>query len=149
MVHEMSLPDGRRLISLEDIHNEAVNYFTDFLAFKPSGQLPVLSHLVSPMFFEADNIDFCKLHSIQEIKETIFSILVDSSLGSDGFGLGFFRSCWDIVGKDVVDAIQDFFKGTPLLRYYLATSLVLIPKVDHPMGFDKFRPISLCTVISE
>lgn len=40
-----------------------------------------------------------------------------------------------------------FFSGKSFLQFYLASSLVLIPKVDNPSSFDKFRPISLCSVI--
>lgn len=39
----------------------------------------------------------------------IFSIPVNSSLGPDGFGAGFFQNCWEIVVADVVEVVWDFF----------------------------------------
>lgn len=39
-----------------------------------------------------------------------------------------------------------FFQVTPLLRFYSASYIVLIPKVQDPKSFDKFRPISVCNV---
>lgn len=88
-----------------------------------------------------------QLPSIQEVKEAMFSIPIDSSPGPDGFGSGFYQSCWDIVELDVVAAVRDFFWGSPLPRFYSASYIVLIPKVPNPPGFEKFRPISLCSVI--
>lgn len=46
-----------------------------------------------------------QLPSIQNIKDALFSIPVDSSPGPDGFGSGFFQACWHIVSKDVVEAV--------------------------------------------
>ncbi|XP_042964741.1 uncharacterized protein LOC122298964 [Carya illinoinensis] len=45
-----------------------------------------------------------------DIKAAVFSIPIDSSLGSDGFGSGFYKFCWEILAKDVVTAIHDFFR---------------------------------------
>ncbi|XP_042964794.1 uncharacterized protein LOC122299025 [Carya illinoinensis] len=65
-----------------------------------------------------------------------------SSPGPDGFKLVFYKACWDIVGTDVVDGV----KGGKILREFTASFFVLIPKVDNPKSFDKFRPISMCSV---
>lgn len=46
----------------------------------------------------------------------------------------------------MVSAVHDFFSGGVLPREFTSSFLVLIPKVDNPKGFDKFRPISLCSV---
>ncbi|KAK1557037.1 hypothetical protein Q3G72_016579 [Acer saccharum] len=82
----------------------------------------------------------------EEVKRAVFSIPKDSSPGADGFGSEFYMSCWDIVKDDVMDAAVDFFQGTPLSRFYSSSFIVLILKVDNPASFDKFRPISLCSV---
>lgn len=42
--------------------------------------------------------------------------------------------------------MHDFFKGSSLPKFFSASFLVLIPKVDNPKGFDKFRLLSLCSV---
>ncbi|XP_040986544.1 uncharacterized protein LOC121234610 [Juglans microcarpa x Juglans regia] len=52
----------------------------------------------------------------------------------------------DIIKEDVVEAARDFFRGAPLSRFYSSSFIVLIPKVPEPSGFDKFHPISLCSV---
>ncbi|KAF5444955.1 hypothetical protein F2P56_034046, partial [Juglans regia] len=65
----------------------------------------------------------------------------------DGFGSDFYKSCWDIVEADVVAAIQEFFLGTLMPRFYSASYIVLIPKMQKPTSFDKFRSISLYSVL--
>ncbi|KAF5481513.1 hypothetical protein F2P56_002155 [Juglans regia] len=52
----------------------------------------------------------------------------------------------DIIKEDVVEVARDFFRGAPLSRFYSSSFIVLIPKVPEPFGFDKFHPISLCSV---
>ncbi|KAF5442560.1 hypothetical protein F2P56_035204 [Juglans regia] len=96
---------------------------------------------------EQENSSLCALPSIQDIKETVFSIPVDSSPGPDGFTSGFYKSCWWLIEGDVVEAVWDFFRGSELPRFYSSSYLVLISKVSNPTSFEKFRPISLCSVI--
>ncbi|XP_042950062.1 uncharacterized protein LOC122282173 [Carya illinoinensis] len=105
-----------------------------------------LSSLIAPVIHADDNVSLLELPSTQEVKQALFFIPTDSSPGSDGFGSGFYKACWDIVGTDVMDGVHDFFKGGKIMREFTASFLVLIPKVDNPKSFDKFHPISLCLV---
>lgn len=47
---------------------------------------------------------------------------------------------------DVVDGVHNVFRGGKILREFIASFLVLIPKVDNPKSFDKFCSINLCSV---
>lgn len=84
-----------------------------------------------------------------EVKQAVFSIPKNSSSSPDGFGLEFYMSCWDIIKEDVVEAARDLFRGAPLSRFYSSSFIVLISKVSEPSNFDKFCPISLCSVASK
>ncbi|XP_042973037.1 uncharacterized protein LOC122304836 [Carya illinoinensis] len=106
-----------------------------------------LSNLVQNSILEKENANLLQLPSIQEVKEAMFSIPVDSSPGLDGFGSGFYKACWDIVEADVMAVVPEFFLGIPMPRLYSASYIVLIPEMQRPTGFDKFRPISLCSVV--
>ncbi|KAK0580059.1 hypothetical protein LWI29_035797 [Acer saccharum] len=105
-----------------------------------------ISGLIQRQLSNDDNDFLCSIPTEEEVKRAVFSIPMDSSPGPDGFGSEFYMSCWDIVKDDVMDAAVDFFQGTPLSRFYSSSFIVLIPKVDNPASFDKFRPISLCSV---
>lgn len=46
----------------------------------------------------------------EEIKNVIWSGKEGKTLGPDGFTLSFFKSAWETVGIDVIDAIKHFFQ---------------------------------------
>ncbi|KAF5459762.1 hypothetical protein F2P56_019682, partial [Juglans regia] len=146
MVVEMKLSDGRVLNSPEDIHEAACGYFEDFLKAKATSSVPDLVGLISEEVSEEENNFFGSIPSVGEVKDALFSIPVDSSPGPDGFGSGFFQHCWSLVYQDLLEAVSDFFGGAVLPRFYSASFIVLIPKVQNPTSFGNFRPISLCSV---
>ncbi|KAL0295233.1 UNVERIFIED_CONTAM: hypothetical protein Sangu_3203000 [Sesamum angustifolium] len=76
-----------------------------------------------------------------EIKEAMFDIDEDSAPGPDGYTSGFFKSAWLVVGADICEAVQEFFRSGKLLKQLNATLLVLIPKVSD------YRPIACCNVL--
>lgn len=67
--------------------------------------------------------------SADEIKHALFSIPDDKSPGIDGYSSCFFKKSWNIVGLDIVAAIQDFFRSGKLLKEINVTAITLIPKV--------------------
>lgn len=74
----------------------------------------------------------CGVAFEQEIKEALWSIRDDKSLGPDGFNNYFFKKAWGIVGKEICMAIKDFFTNGKMLRQANCTSITLIPKVTCP-----------------
>lgn len=52
--------------------------------------------------------------TLKDLQEAVFSIPVDSAPGPNGFSSAFFRSCWDIVKLDLLEAAFAFMNGTPL-----------------------------------
>ncbi|KAL0445137.1 UNVERIFIED_CONTAM: hypothetical protein Slati_2236400 [Sesamum latifolium] len=56
-------------------------------------------------------------------------------------------SAWPVIGKEVTQAIPDFFTTGRLLKQVNATLLSLIPKVQNPTLVAEFWPISCCNVL--
>ncbi|KAK3204556.1 hypothetical protein Dsin_018602 [Dipteronia sinensis] len=50
-----------------------------------------------------------------EIREVCFSLHPNKAPGRDGFNFHFFKITWDIVGEDVISAVQEFFRSGLLL----------------------------------
>ncbi|XP_019237733.1 PREDICTED: uncharacterized protein LOC109217895 [Nicotiana attenuata] len=86
-------------------------------------------------------------YTAKEVKQAMFSIDVNKSPGPDGYGSGFYRKAWSIIGKDVTAAILEFMENGKLLRQVNSTVISLIPKVLVPEFASQFRPISCCNVI--
>ena len=83
----------------------------------------------------------------EEIKRSMFSIDNSKAPGPDGFSSLFFKRTWSIIGREVCDAIVDFFSSGCLLREINCTILALVPKVPNPNSMHDYRPISCCNTI--
>ncbi|XP_026459385.1 uncharacterized protein LOC113360050 [Papaver somniferum] len=81
--------------------------------------------------------------SEEEIKNTVFNMDPESSLGPDGFSGCFYRACWQIIHEDVVQAIQYCWKRRFIPKGLNSSFLVLLPKVQGAKTPNKFRPICL------
>lgn len=60
----------------------------------------------------------CDLPILEEVKEALFSIPIDSSSDSDDFGSGFYQHCWSLVQIDLLEVACDFFHGATFPRFY-------------------------------
>lgn len=50
-----------------------------------------------------------------EIKAALWSIPPEKSPGPDGYGSGFYRVAWPIIGSDVIKTIREFFRTGHML----------------------------------
>ena len=77
----------------------------------------------------------------------MFSIDGGKALEPDGYITNFFRSCWSIVGQDVVDTVLHFFSTMDLLLAFNSIIVSLVPKSKNSNSIRDFRPISCCTMV--
>lgn len=63
--------------------------------------------------------------------------------GLDGFNIDFIKSCWDLIEKDVMRFINEFYETTKLPKSISASFLTLLPKKENPQDLKVFRPFSL------
>lgn len=75
-----------------------------------------------------------------EIKYALFSIPDEKSPSIDGFSNHFYKNAWEIVGEDIIDAIQDFFRHGKLVKEINITAITLVPKVKCPPSVGDYRP---------
>ena len=68
------------------------------------------------------------------------------ALSPDGFPALFYKHYWDIVGDQLVLAVQSFFRNGWLLKDFNKTFISLIPKKKGAHNFNHFRLIGLCNV---
>lgn len=79
----------------------------------------------------------------EEVKKVIWSIEDDKALGPDGFTMAFYKVCWEVVMKDVMETMGDFHKNALLDKGNNATYISLIPKKKGAYQIKDFQPISL------
>lgn len=67
--------------------------------------------------------------------------------GIDGYGAKFFKSTWDIIKKDTLNAIREFFEKERMFKAINNTLVTLIPKTPNASMIKDYRPISCCTTL--
>jgi hypothetical protein len=103
-----------------------------------------LEGLVSPCISNRENFDLSRIPNASEIKNVVLDMNPLKALGPDGFPSLFFKRNRDIVGPQVIVAVQSFFQDGWLLSQSNQTYITLIPKKQGACSFNHFRPISLC-----
>jgi hypothetical protein len=79
----------------------------------------------------------------EEVAGVVSGFNGDKAPGLDGFFMGFFQCCWDILHPDVM-AVLNYFHGLSSFEKSLnATFVSLIPKKTEALEVKDFRPISL------
>lgn len=63
----------------------------------------------------------------------------------NGYGAKFFKTSWNIVKYDVIEAVQELFVKGNLYKVFNNTVVTLIPKHDQANKVKEFRPIVGCT----
>ncbi|XP_075086190.1 uncharacterized protein LOC142168914 [Nicotiana tabacum] len=101
------------------------------------------------MISDDQNKELCRFPTMEEVKNAVIALSGDSANGPDGFTGLFFQQCWDTVGSDIYNMLQQFYIGSPLPKYITHTNLVLLPQIQQPQTFSDLRPISLSNFINK
>jgi hypothetical protein len=82
--------------------------------------------------------------SEEEVWSTIRQLPTDKAPGLDGFTRRFYKTCWQIIKGDIMDAISAVWRRYFRIFQLLNTAFItLIPKKEGASQASDFRPISL------
>ncbi|KAK3211017.1 hypothetical protein Dsin_015723 [Dipteronia sinensis] len=84
-----------------------------------------------------------------DIHDEIFTMDVDSTSRPDGSSGRFYQRCWDVVGSDMVLAVQDFFITVVIFPGLNSSFTVFLPKLRDSISIDPFQPIVLSNFLLE
>ncbi|KAF5461902.1 hypothetical protein F2P56_017962 [Juglans regia] len=90
-VQNMCLSNGTVLSTPFEVHKATVDYFQDLLGQSSTSVLPDLNDLISPIITNEENLAIGRVPTIEDVKDALFTIPIESSPEPDGFGSGFFR----------------------------------------------------------
>ena len=85
--------------------------------------------------------------TLGEIELSLKSFKKDRSPGPDGWPVEFYLNYFDLLGPDLLSAIDSTRVSSYIPPSLNSTFLALIPKKDKPRTFADFRPISLCNLL--
>ncbi|CAL1400518.1 unnamed protein product [Linum trigynum] len=99
-----------------------------------------------PRITNADMLSLLRPFSISDIHKAVFEMKPLSAPGPDGFQAIFYQKFWPTVGKSLAKMAIDFFDTGTVPEEVMDSTMVLIPKIDHPEVLAQLRPISLNNV---
>lgn len=101
-----------------------------------------------PRFVDEDEAEeLIKDISLEELEATIKCFQKDKSPGPDGWTIEFFSTFFELIGNDILKAINHCCLNGSIPSSIKDTFIALIPKSDKPVSFNDFRPISLCNCL--
>ncbi|KAK3193246.1 hypothetical protein Dsin_024556 [Dipteronia sinensis] len=149
-IHTITRDDGSLIEGDILVKKEAIRHFQTILGYSrpvSHGIGSTLSKIIDKVISNRQADFMGRDVSDDEIREVCFSLHPNKAPGPDGFNAHFFKITWDIVGEDVISAVQEFFRSGLLLKELNATILALVPKVPNPSKMKDFRPISCCNTL--
>ena len=126
----------------EEVKDKVCKFFEERFARNDDCQVR-LDKVSFNTISEADNDMLVGAFTEEEVRAAVWGCDSSKSPGPDGFNFGFIKSFWDILKKDVMEAVKDFAGYGCWPRGSNASFLCLIPKVENPQQLGEFRPISL------
>ena len=144
---ERIMMEGSELRDQEEIKEAASRHFCALLSADPQpiDNADFLSLIENKISADQNN-DLDQEVTSEEIEWSIFSMAQDKAPGPDGFTVAFYRNHWEIIKKDFIRMVKNFFSKCKMGNNIKSSYLALIPKDPNPQSFDRFRPISLCNV---
>nr|GEV09953.1 hypothetical protein [Tanacetum cinerariifolium] len=120
--------------------NAFVEHYELFL-----GQAGNVDHFNSTNLFkvrlnEHDALDMVRDVSNQEVKNAIFSMGDDKSLGLDGFTVVFFKEAWNVIAIDVTHAVPEFFRNAFVPGRSITDNILLTQELMHNYHVDRGSP---------
>ena len=128
-----------------DAISECITNFYSHL-FEEEGDWPLLDGLDFSMISEEDVLWLERPFDEEKVAGMVAGFNGDKAPGSNGFSMGFFQCCWNILNPDVIAVLNNFHGLSSFEKNLNATFVSLIPKKTDALevkDFSLFRPISL------
>jgi hypothetical protein len=81
---------------------------------------------------------------ISELQDIVNKMPREKSPGPDGWSQELFSHFFDVMGEDLLNAVEESRITGFIPGALNATFFALIPKISKPENFNDFRPIALC-----
>ena len=88
-----------------------------------------------------------QLISLMNAKSVLKGFSKSKSPGPNGWTIQLFLESFDFMGQGIMDAMEESWNTGKVYEKLNSTYIVLIPKVNKPISFSDYRPISLCNLV--
>jgi hypothetical protein len=129
-------------INHDDKASVIQDHFSNFMGHPPPQQRDINWEELHLSSHDLSGLD--ATFTEEEIKHAIHQMPLDKAPGPDGYTGAFFRSYWDIIKVDVINAANTFYSlRTSSLTLLNSANVVLVPKKEGAEAITDYRPISL------
>ncbi|WMV19692.1 hypothetical protein MTR67_013077 [Solanum verrucosum] len=115
-IHKIKAQDGNWVEGTPQVADAAIKFFSHLFKAEPIEEDNYVLNVKERMVTNEDNDNLTSLPTLQEIKDTIFSIDPDSA--PDGLNGKFYQSAWQIIENDIHAAIISLFQGRKILEIF-------------------------------
>jgi ribonuclease HI/exonuclease III len=132
------------------IEEELLKYYQDLLTEPQLDRTAAIRRVtkhIPALVTPEQNAALTRPITQEEVAQVVKDMSAGKAPGPDGFTVDFFHHCWDLVKKDVWEAVEESRASGLVLPALNATFLTLIPKEERVTNPKHFRPIALCNVI--
>ncbi|WMV37868.1 hypothetical protein MTR67_031253 [Solanum verrucosum] len=133
---------GETITDPDRIKEEIVDFYKNLYS-ETEHWRPLFNLQEGSIITEDDNDWLQSEFEEQEVLECLKLCAADKAPGPDGYSMGFFQCCWEIVKKDVMDTIRNFHTSDYFEKSFNATYVALITKKIGAKSLRDFIPISL------
>ncbi|XP_026451781.1 uncharacterized protein LOC113352131 [Papaver somniferum] len=138
-----------KMKSRDEINDYIVNHYQAKFNGGDVNIDPRLFDIDHESISDAESAFMDAIPSLEEVKEDVFDLGADSAPGPDGFIGSFYIQCWNIISKDLFNAIANCWAISKIPNGINSSLKVLIPKNNKYDAIKDYRPIGLRRNIHE
>ncbi|XP_069152904.1 uncharacterized protein [Solanum lycopersicum] len=119
---------GERQEGMEEISKAFLEYYSELLGQSNKGRKHVCREIImkGSLVNKEQREQLAAKFTEKEVKEAMWSIDGNKSPGPYEYGSPFFKDNWEIIGKDVVKGVMEFFRTKKMLTGMNDTTITLI-----------------------
>ncbi|XP_062118656.1 uncharacterized protein LOC133832289 [Humulus lupulus] len=140
---------GQWVDSKEGVSEAFLSFYQELLGSHLDSRRKVSQTIVNmgPLVSSEQQQNLLLDFTYEDVKSVIFSIPNHKAMGPDGYGSGFYKTNWEVVGEEVSREVLSFLHSGHMLQEINNTTITLIPKTQCPASVSDFWPISCCNVL--
>ncbi|XP_026428349.1 uncharacterized protein LOC113324244 [Papaver somniferum] len=127
-ISELKVSNDTNLFLQDEIKDFIVNHYQAKFNGGDVHSDPVFFNIEHESISVAESAYMDAIPSLEEVRVAVFDLGADSALGPDGFTGSFYRQYWDIISRDLFNAIANCWSMRKIPNGINSSFIVLIPK---------------------